>query len=105
MNHEASKDLVFFILIAGRKNRGDLSNAISEAGGRIINLAYAKGSIKSSYLLDMLGLIHEEDKVVISSVIPSSKTDEMMTVLIEKFEFDKPNTGIAFTIPIDKMSF
>ncbi len=97
-------DLVFLTLIAGRKQKGALLDALTETGGRLVNIVYGRGSVNSSYLQDMLGMVPEENKVVITCLLPGEKCDAMFEMLIRKFNFDKPNTGIAFTVPVEKLS-
>ncbi|NLL78033.1 MAG: hypothetical protein GX235_12460 [Clostridiales bacterium] len=91
----------FFTIIAGRKLKDSLIESLSEEGGRLITVMYGKGSVKSDYLRDMFGLVPEENKVVITCLLPLQKTDAVSDMLVKKFHFDKPNTGIAFTIPIN----
>lgn len=95
----------FLTLIAGRKQKAAMVSALSAAGGRLIKIVYAKGSVKSSYLRDMFGLVPEEHKVLITCLLPCDKVDAVLAMLEEKFRFDQPNTGIAFTIPVEKLSF
>ena len=102
---EALCDIEFLMIIAGRKLKEDLLKALSENGGRLFSVVYGKGSVKSSYLIDALGLVPEENKVVITGLLPKKKSEEIVRMLTEKFDFDKPNTGIAFTVPVDKLSF
>jgi hypothetical protein len=94
----------FLTLIAGRKNKAVLLKALWETGGRLINVVYGKGSVKANYLMDMLGLVPEENKVVITCLLPAEKSSVVLDMLAKKFDFDKPNTGIAFTIPVEKLS-
>jgi len=101
---EAPCRIEFLTLIAGRKNKCALLKALWEAGGRLINVVYGKGSVKSSYLRDMLGLVPEENKVVITCLVPAEKTSAVLEMLVKKFSFDQPNTGIAFTISVEKLS-
>jgi hypothetical protein len=102
---EALKNIDFLVVIAGRKLRKNLLAEITQSGGRLLNIIYGKGSVKSSYLIDAFGLVPEENKVVITCLLPMKKSDKMIKMLTEKFNFDKPNTGIAFTIPVDELSF
>ena len=102
---DALSDIEFLMVIAGRKLREALTEEISQSGGRLLNVIYGKGSVKSSYLIDAFGLVPEEQKVVITCLLQKKKSDEMIQMLTEKFHFDKPNTGIAFTVPVDKLSF
>ena len=101
--NEFTCNVEFLTLVAGRKQKTALASAIYEAGGRLIKIVYGKGSVKSSYL-KALGLVHEENKVVITCLMPCDKTIAALEMLAVKFDFDKPNTGIAFTTPVEKIS-
>ena len=96
--------LEFLTLIAGRKKKEALLGALHEAGGRLVHVVYGKSSVKAGYFRDMLGLVPEENKVVITCLLPAEKSSAVFDMLVKKFDFDKPNTGIAFTIPIEKLS-
>ena len=102
---ELQIDINFLMIIAGRKMKEDLMEAISNHGGRLINVIYGKGSVKASYLMNAFGFAPEENKVVIACLFPQKKIDIMLKVLTDDFDFDKPNTGIAFTTTVDKLSF
>lgn len=91
-------------LIAGRKHKSALLDAIAKAGGHLINVVYGQGSAESSYLTDMFGFVPEVDKVVITCLLSGDKADAALDMLVEKFHFDKPNTGIAFTTPVEMLS-
>lgn len=98
------KDLVYLIIIVGRKKATHLLASISEFGGRGIHTLYGKGSVNASYLQYALGLVAEDNKTVITCLLPKEKSDAMLKMLINQHDFNKPNTGIAFTIPIEELS-
>lgn len=97
-------DIVFFTVIAGRKHREALLKAITENGGRFINVIYGKGTVNSSSLTEALGFVPEENKVVITYLLAKKNSANMIEMLTKKFNFDKPNTGIAFSVPVGKLS-
>ena len=105
MNSEDICNINFLTLIAGRNQKEVLLTALANHGARLINTLYGKGSVKAGFLRDMLGLVPEENKVLITCLISDEKSAAIFKMLTEDFHFDKPNTGIAFTIPIDKLSF
>jgi hypothetical protein len=74
------------------------------SGCHLINVVYAKGSVKSGYFKDMLGLVPEEKKVLITCIVAGDRTDHLFDALITKFRFNEPNTGVAFAVPIEKLS-
>ena len=102
---EVLGDIEFLMVIAGRKQRESLLDALAESGGRLFSIVYGEGSVKASYLIDAFGFAPEETKVVITCLLPKRRSEEAIRMLTERFNFDKPNTGIAFTVPIDKLSF
>lgn len=94
----------FITLIAGRKQKDDLLKFLLESKCHLIDVVYAKGSVKSGYFKDMLGLVPEEKKVMITCLISGNLSSQLLDQLVTKFHFDKPNTGIAFIVPVDKLS-
>ena len=105
MKHMKSEDITFLVVIAGRKKKDVLLSALLESGARLMNTIYGKGTVKASYLENLLGLIPEENKTVILCATTTKKVDAILEMLVERFHFDKPNTGVAFTVPIDRLSF
>ena len=101
---ENSTDLVYLTVIAGRKQRDSLLTSIPEAGGRIVHVFYGKGSVKAGFLRDSFGFVPEENKIVITCLLQKKKTKDVFLILNEKYHFDKSNTGIAFTTPINQIS-
>lgn len=97
--------VVFWMIIAGRKKNDALLTALLKEGAYLTNARYGRGTVEASYLENALGLVLEEQKTMIVCVLPDSKTDAIKEMLVEKFHFDQPNTGIAFTIPIDQLSY
>lgn len=94
----------FFTLIAGRKYKEEILKLLLKSGCHLIDVVYAKGSVKTGYFKDMLGLVPEEKKVMITCLVSNSLSSELLDQLITKFDFNKPNTGIAFVVPVDKLS-
>ena len=105
MKNDENKKIVFMTLIAGRKQKDAILSALSNSGIHLINTIYGKGTVNASYLKNILGLVSEENKVVITCVSTYTKVEAVLNLLVEKFDFDKPNTGIAFTVPIDKVLY
>ena len=104
MIHETENDIVFLTLIVGRKQKDIILEELSAFGGRLINVVYGTGSVKASYIQGIFGFVPEEHKALLTCLVPSKKVDDIFVMLDEKFDFNKPNTGIAFTIPIEKLS-
>lgn len=98
-------DIDFLIIIADRKKRKELLGAMEEIEGRLVNSIYGKSSVKASTFMDVFGFAREENKIIITFLISNKKTDKALEILMKRFGFDKPNTGIAFTLPVDGLLF
>jgi hypothetical protein len=55
-------------------------------------------------LVEILGFVPEENKVVVTCILTQEAVEGILETLKRDFHFDKPNTGIAFTIPISGIS-
>ena len=102
---ENNDRIIFLVIITGRKQKNLILNDILENGVRLVNTSYGKGTVCANYLLNTFGLVPEKNKSIISCVSTYSKINAVMNMLNEKYNFDKPNTGIAFTVPVEKVSF
>jgi hypothetical protein len=105
MQNEKVETIVFMVLIAGRTELNALLSMLLDSGIHIIHTLYGKGTVKANYLQNTFGLIPEEKKVVITCLSTQAKADAVLELLVEKFHFNEPNTGIAFTVPISRVSF
>ncbi|GAA4655271.1 hypothetical protein GCM10023142_24090 [Anaerocolumna aminovalerica] len=94
----------FLTLIAGRKYKDEILKLLLNSECHLIDVVYAKGSIQTGYFKDMLGLVPEEKKVLITCLIADNLSAKVLEQLVTKFNFDKPNTGVAFVVPVDKLS-
>ena len=102
---ECDHHLDFFVIIAGQKEKKALVTLIIQIGARVINTIYGRGSIKANSFTDVFGLVPEENKIIITSLISSDKSGNLIEILNKEFNFNKPNTGIAFTIPVKGLSY
>jgi len=98
-------NIEYLILITGRKQKDALLKRLCSIDSRVVNTMYGKGTVKSNYLLDMLGLVPEENKVIMTCALPKEKSDVIFDMLLKEFNFGQPNTGIAFTLPVVGVSF
>jgi len=94
----------FLTLIADRKYKKEILKFLFDFRCHLIDVIYVKGTVKSEYFRDMLGLVNEEKKVMITGLIAGNLSEQLLEELVTKLNFDKPNTGIAFVVPVDKLS-
>ena len=105
MDNHTMESVEYLVLIADRKQKDELLSRLCKVNCRCVNTMYGKGTVKSSYLMDMLGLVPEENKVIMTCVMPKGISEKVFAILTEEFHFGHPNTGIAFTMPLLGMSF
>ena len=105
MVNEDTHDLKHMVLIAGRNKKDRLLTALSESGCDFCNFYYGRGSVKASFLMDTYGLVPEENKIIITCLASDKVADAIFNMLEKDFHFNNPNTGIAYTIPVKKLSF
>jgi hypothetical protein len=105
MQNEDMTKAVFLILVADRRQKEPIVTELLDKGIHLIDTVYGKGTVNTGYLMNTLGLVPEKNKIVVTCLFTYSKLGGVMKMLMEKFKFDMPNTGIAFTVPIDALSF
>jgi hypothetical protein len=98
-------EIVLLTVIIDRKAKDELIAALSEAGGQLINTIYGKGLVKAGYLREALGLVPEDNRVVVVCLLPREEAGPLIETLTGKFGLDKPNAGRAFTLPVESLSF
>ena len=97
--------LIFTVVIAGRKQQDAILKAMQDLGIHMINSRYGHGTANVGVLGNVLGFIPEHRKVVIAALSKQNKSQALLKVLREDFHFDVPNTGMAFTVAVEKLSF
>jgi hypothetical protein len=100
-----SDKIYFLTIIAVRKKKDALLTAMVDAGIHLINTHYGKGTVNASYLMNTLGFVPEKNKAVITCVSTCAKIDAFLKILISDFDFENSNTGIAFAVPVERVSF
>lgn len=91
------------LVIAPRKEKERLISALHELEVVYINVMYGKGSLSQSSLANVLGFESEPHKIVITAFVRNHLLNDVFTMLEEKFKFGQPNTGFAFSIPVEKI--
>ena len=105
MANETPIKLMYMVVIAERNLKDQILSAMSEKGCHVINIVYGSGSVKAGYLADALGLVPEEHKILITCLILNTKAEVVFEMLTADFNFNNPNTGIAYTIPVENLLY
>ena len=97
--------LQYFVIIAEQKMKKRFMTLLDEYDARGIEVVYAHGSMSPSAVAAAFGFESVQNKVMISCLLKDEKAKELMRVLYDKYNFNKPNTGIAFSVSVEGMAF
>ena len=97
-----ASDLRFLFIIGKRKQKEAILKELLKYETILCDTVYGTGWVKSNEFLAALGLVGEQNKIVILCLVNRSKIDGIFSMLNDQFHFNKPNTGIAFTVPVEK---
>jgi len=97
LNDMISMDLAVIIVNDGKARKIIKHAKLNGAKGATV--FYGMGSVKSSKIIEFFEL-HNIKKEIIIFVNEETVNQLVLKSISEKFKFNKPNHGIAFTIPI-----
>lgn len=92
------KKIKLLVIIVERSIVDKINDTISKMGVEFSHICYGIGTAKND-ILNLLG-IGETEKGLIFASIDENKISLLYNKLNKTFGFDKPGSGIAFTIPI-----
>ena len=98
-------EIVLLTVVIDRAQKDSLVALLLESGGQLVNSIYGNGLTKASYLKEVLGLVPERNRVVVVSLFPSQEAAPMLEKLRGKFGLEQANSGVAFTMPVERLSF
>ena len=105
MEEKVISGLQYFVIIGNTKLREKFSALLIKNGAHSINTIYGRGSVGKSILAQAFGLDSDQKKAIISCLLPTENAKAVISVLYEEYNFNKANTGIAFSVPIQKLLF
>lgn len=97
--------LQYFVIIAERKKKKKFLSLLDEYGARGIETIYAHGSMSPHTLAAAFGFETKQNKVMLTCLLKDEKAKELTKVLYNKYKFNKPNTGIAFSVSVEGLAF
>ena len=105
MSNIQPNSLQYFVIIAEKKKKNKFLSLLYERGARGIETVYGHGAMSPSAIAAAFGFVSEQSKVLISCLVKSETALELIDILYNKFNFNKPNTGIAFGISVEGLAF
>lgn len=97
--------LQYFVIIAEQKKKKKILALLDGYDARGIETVYAHGSMSPGAVAAAFGFESVQNKVMISCLLKNKKAKELIDVLYTEYNFNKPNTGIAFCVSVEGMAF
>ena len=97
--------LQYFVIIAEQNKKKKFLALLDEYDARGIETVYAHGSMSPSAVAAAFGFESEQKKVMLSCLLKDKNAKKLLEVLYKDYKFNMPNTGIAFSIPVEGMAF
>ena len=97
--------LQYFVIITKPKIKEKCIKTLTENGGKGITSIYANGSVSSSILSQSFGFDSDTKRLLIYSLITTENAKNLIEIFNNEYDFNKPNTGIAFSIPVEGLMF
>ncbi|MBQ9132716.1 MAG: hypothetical protein IJX62_09665 [Clostridia bacterium] len=105
MTNAQNHSLQCVIIIAEQKKKNKFLSLLGDYGARGIETVYGHGSMSPSAIAAAFGFEAEQGKVLISCLLKTESAKELINTLYHDYQFNKPNTGIAFGIPVEGLAF
>ncbi len=105
MSNVSMSGVQYFVIIAEQKKKDKFLSLLDKFGARGIEIVYAHGSMSPSAIAEVFGFEAEKGKVMISCLMKTENAKELTSVLYNEYNFNKPNTGIAFSISVEGLAF
>ena len=94
----ATSALKTLFIIIERSKADKLTETLASCGVNYQHEVFALGTARTEFL-EVIG-IGETEKMLVVGTIKAEQVDIVRNVLNQNFGFDRPGSGIAFTIPI-----
>ena len=111
MNNVHLNSLQYFVLIADQKKKNKFISLLGNYGAHCIEVIYGHGSMTPNAVAAAFGFENnfsiggEIMKVVISCLVKYEDALKLTEILYSDYKFSKPNTGIAYSIPVEGLAF
>jgi len=99
------KHIVYLTVITPRNKKDVIIDLLLQHEAQIIDTSYARGSVTAGSLPSAFGLTEEKNRVISSCLLSQEKADKLIELLNREQGFTEPNTGIAYTVPVETLFY
>ena len=97
--------LQYFVIIVEQKKKKKFLALLDEFDARGIEIVYGHGSMSPSAVVAAFGFESVQSKVMISCLLKNENARKLIDVLYNEYNFKRPNTGFAFSVSVEGMTF
>lgn len=105
MDNGVKRKLQYFVVICNPKKQDIFTALLKEHGARGVSAVYGHGSAAVGSLARAFGFESVQEKILITCLVPSDNAAELIEILYREYNFDQPNTGIAYCVPVEGLMF
>lgn len=98
-------NIQYFVIIGEQKKKDKFLQLLGEYGAHVIESVYAHGSVSTNTIAAAFGFEFEPGKIMIACLLKTEKAKELIEILYKEYKFNKPNTGIAYSIKVEEIAF
>ena len=99
---ERTNHAIKLLIAVVDRNQGERAIELLHQGGALYQLACLGRGTANSEILDYLGL-GESEKMILLATAGDDEIQRVLQSFREQMHFDKPGSGIAFTVPISSV--
>lgn len=96
----ANLDLIVTIVPKGQAEK--IVTASKKAGAEGGTILYGRGTGVREHK-KLFGLSIEPEKEIVLTLVPDTKTDDILEAIVEAGQLDKPGTGVGFVLEARKI--
>ena len=100
-----NNSLQYFTIITSTKSEKSIIKLLNENCAHVIEIIYGHGSATKGVLAQAFGFDTEEKKLLITCLVPTNVAKNLIDILYDEYNFNKPNTGIAFSMKVEGLLF
>ena len=105
MDDRSQNKLQYFVVISNPKRQDVYTSLLKDHGARGIGVVYGHGSANVGALARAFGFENLQEKILITCLVSTQNAKELIDIFYRDYSFDKPNTGIAYCVPVEGLMF
>lgn len=98
-------NIVFMTIITRRKRKSEIICDLIDHKAQLLSVVYSRDYVEEDGLQYVFGLVPDDDELMLNCIMPEELVDDIFDLLSKKYGCNSPDTGMAFTVSLDQLSF